>query len=135
MSTTICKIMKNALLLLCLAVMTACAQRNEPTTQAQAIAAHELDSMQMCLKEFDIAFSLDDNVAESDEGLDALNAWSDMLTRDTIDVTYARSVFSVLAHEMLFVLDAQLDCDPDDQTTVEFDNQWRKFLLYWTDQL
>lgn len=123
--------MRNLFILLCLAVMTACAQRNEPTTQA--IAANELDSMQTCLKEFDIAFSLDDNVAETDEGLDALNAWSDMLTRDTIDVSYARGVFSVLANEMLFVLDAQLKCDPDDQTTVEFDNQWRNFLLYWTD--
>lgn len=125
--------MKNVLILLCLAVMTACAQRTEPTTQA--VAANELDSMIVCINEFDATFSLDDTVAETDEGMDALNAWDSMMQQDTIDVAYARGLFSTIAHEMLFVLDAQLDCDPDDQTTVEFDNQWRKFLLYWTDQL
>lgn len=126
--------MKNVLILLCLAVMTACAQRTEPTTQAQ-VAVNELDSMQLCLKEFDSVFSLDDTVAETDEGSDALNAWDAMLECDTIHISYSRGVFSVLAHEMLFVVNARLDYDPDDQTVVEFDNRWRKFLLYWTDQL
>lgn len=127
--------MKQFLLLLCLATMVACAQRNEPTTQAQTVVVnHELDSMQMCINEFDAVFGLDDTVAETDEGMDALNAWDNMLKRDTIEVSYARGVFSVLAHEMLFVLDAQLDCDPDDQTTIAFDNQWRKFLLFHSDE-
>lgn len=125
--------MRNLFILLCLAVMTACAQRNEPTTQAQTVVVNELDSMNMCITSFDATFSLDDTVAETDEGMDALNAWDSMMQQDTIDVAYARGLFSTIAHEMLFVLDAQLDCDPDDQTTVEFNDQWGKFLRYWTD--
>lgn len=125
--------MKNVLILLCLVVMTACAQRNEPTTQVRTVVTNELDSMNMCITSFDAVFSLDDTVAETDEGMDALNAWDSMMQQDTIDVAYARGLFSTIAHEMLFVLDAQLDCDPDDQTTVEFDNQWRRFLLYSCD--
>ena len=126
--------MKQFLLLLCLAVMTACAQRTEPTTQAHVVA-NELDSMCYCLNAFDDAFGLGDTVAETDEGSDALGAWDAMLERDTIDVAYARGVFSILAHEMVLVLDAQLEYDPDNQTVVEFDNRWRKFLLFWCDLL
>lgn len=124
--------MRNLFILLCLAVMTACAQRNEPTTQAQTVVVNELDSMNMCLAKFDATFSLDDTVAETDEGFEALVAWDNMLKWDTIDVAYARDTFSILAHEMLFVLNAQLDCDPDNRTTIEFNEQWGKFLRYWT---
>lgn len=135
MSTTNYKLMNNVLILLCLAVMTACAQRNEPTTQANVVVInHELDSMQRCVNEFDEVCPLGDTVAETDEGSKALEQWDLLLQKDTIDMVYARGIFSVIAHEMLLTLNARLDYDPDDQSMVEFDNQWRKFLLYWTDQ-
>ncbi len=127
--------MKNVLILLCLAVMTACAQRQYNETAQTLVVNHELDSMCMCLEEFNAIIPLGDTVAETDDGGDALAAWDNMLKHDTISVSYARGVFSLLAHEMLLVIDAQLECDPDDQSVVEFDNQWRKFLLYCTDQL
>lgn len=126
--------MKNVLILLCLAVMTACAQRTETTTQSDIVVInHEIDSMQMCINAFDEVCPLGDTVAETDEGCEALEAWDNMLKCDTINMSYARGVFSVLAHEMLLTIDARLDYDPDDQSMIEFNNQWRKFLLYWTD--
>ena len=126
--------MKNVIILLCLAVMTACAQRTETTTQSDIVVInHELDSMQMCINAFDEVSPLGDTVAETDEGCEALEAWDNMLKCDTINMSYARGVFSVLAHEMLLVLDARLDYDPDDQSMIEFNNQWGKFLRYWTD--
>lgn len=126
--------MKKILVLLCLAVMTACAQRTETTTQSDIVVInHELDSMQMCINAFDEVCPLGDTVAETDDGCEALEAWDNMLKCDTINMSYARGVFSVLAHEMLLVLDARLDYDPDDQSMVEFNNQWRKFILYSCD--
>lgn len=126
--------MKNVLILLCLAVMTACAQRNEPTTQANIVVInHELDSMQMCINAFDEVCPLGDTVAETDEGCKALEQWDALLQKDTINMAYARSIFSVLSHEMLDVINARLDYDPDDQSVIEFNNQWRKFILYWCD--
>lgn len=126
--------MKKILALLCLATMVACAQRNEPTTQANIVVInHEIDSMQMCINAFDEVCPLGDTVAETDEGCKALEQWDALLQKDTINMAYARNIFSVLAHEMLDVINARLDYDPDDQSVIEFNNQWRKFLLYWTD--
>lgn len=126
--------MKNVIILLCLAVMTACAQRTETTTQSDIVVInHELDSMQMCINAFDEVCPLGDTVAETDEGCKALEQWDALLQKDTINMYYARNIFSVLAHEMLLVLDARLDYDPDDQSVVEFNNQWRKFILYSCD--
>lgn len=126
--------MKNVIILLCLAVMTACAQRTETTTQSNIVVInHEIDSMQMCINAFDEVSPLGDTVAETDEGCEALGAWDNMLKCDTINMSYARGVFSVLAHEMLLVLDARLDYDPDDHSVVEFNNQWGKFLRYSCD--
>ena len=126
--------MKKILVLLCLATMVACAQRTETTTQSDIVVInHQLDSMQMCINAFDEVCPLGDTVAETDEGCEALEAWDNMLKCDTINMSYARGVFSVLAHEMLLVLDARLDYDPDDKSMIEFNNQWGKFLRYWTD--
>ena len=126
--------MKNVIILLCLAVMTACAQRTETTTQSDTVVInHELDSMQMCINAFDEVCPLGDTVAETDDGCKALEQWDALLQKDTINMYYARNIFSVLAHEMLLVLDARLDYDPDDQSVVEFNNQWRKFILYSCD--
>lgn len=126
--------MKNVIILLCLAVMTACAQRTETTTQSDIVVInHEIDSMQMCINAFDEVSPLGDTVAETDDGCEALEAWDNMLKCDTINMSYARGVFSVLAHEMLLVLDARLDYDHDDQSMVEFNNQWGKFLRYSCD--
>lgn len=127
--------MKNLFLFLCLAVMTACAQRNEPTTQANVVVINnELDSMQRCVNAFDEVCPLGDTVAETDEGCKALEQWDALLQKDTINMSYARNIFSVLAHEMLDVVNARIDYDPDDQSIVEFNNQWRDYLLYWTDE-
>lgn len=126
--------MKKILVLLCLATIVACAQRTETTTQSDIVVInHELDSMQMCINAFDEVCPLGDTVAETDEGCKALEQWDILLQKDTVNMTYARGVFSVLAHEMLLVLDARLDYDPDDQSVVEFNNQWRKFILYSCD--
>ena len=126
--------MKNVIILLCLAVMTACAQRTEATTQSDIVVInHELDSMQMCINAFDEVCPLGDTVAETDDGCKALEQWDALLQKDTVNMYYARNIFSVLAHEMLLVLDARLDYDPDDQSMVEFNNQWRKFILYSCD--
>ena len=126
--------MKNVIILLCLAVMTACAQRTETTTQSDIVVInHELDSMQMCINAFDEISPLGDTVAETDDGCEALKAWDNMLKCDTINMSYARGVFSVLAYEMLDVVNVRIDYDPDDRSMVEFNNQWRDFLLYWTD--
>ena len=126
--------MKKILALLCLATMVACAQRTETTTQSNIVVInHELDSMQMCINAFDEVSPLGDTVAETDDGCEALEAWANMLKCDTINMSYARGVFSVLAHEMLLTIDARLDYDPDDQSMIEFNNQWGKFLRYWTD--
>ena len=126
--------MKKILALLCLATMVACAQRTETTTQSNIVVInHELDSMQMCINAFDEVSPLGDTVAETDDGCEALEAWDNMLKCDTINMSYARGVFSVLAHEMLLTIDARLDYDPDDQSMIEFNNQWGKFLRYWTD--
>ena len=126
--------MKNVIIRLCLAVMTACAQRTEATTQSDIVVInHELDSMQMCINAFDEVCPLGDTVAETDDGCKALEQWDALLQKDTVNMYYARNIFSVLAHEMLLVLDARLDYDPDDQSMVEFNNQWRKFILYSCD--
>ena len=120
--------MKNIIILLCFVAMAACAERRETTTQSRVIN-NELDSMCYCLDAFDDTFGLGDTVAETDDGSDALDAWDAMLKCDTIHISYSRGVFSVLAHEMLLVINAQLACDPNDQTVVEFNNRWRSFLL------
>ena len=126
--------MKKILVLLCLATIVACAQRTETTTQSDIVVInHELDSMQMCINAFDEVCPLGDTVAETDDGCKALEQWELLLQKDTVNMPYARGVFSVLAHEMLLVLDARLDYDPDDQSVVEFNNQWRKFILYSCD--
>lgn len=126
--------MKKILVLLCLATMVACAQRTETTTQSDIVVInHEIDSMQMCVNEFDKVSPLGDTVAETDDGCEALNQWDALMQKDTIDMRYARNIFSVLAHEMLLVLDARLDYDPDDKSMVEFNNQWGKFLRYSCD--
>lgn len=126
--------MKNVLILLCLAVMTACAQRTETTTQSDIVVInHEIDSMQMCINAFDEVCPLGDTVAETDEGCKALEQWDLLLQKDTVNMAYARNIFSVLSHEMLDVINARLDYDPDDQSVIEFNNQWGKFLRYWTD--
>lgn len=126
--------MKNVLILLCLAVMTACAQRTETTTQSDIVVInHEIDSMQMCINAFDEVCPLGDTVAETDEGCKALEQWDLLLQKDTVNMAYARNIFSVLSHEMLDVINARLDYDPDDQSMIEFNNQWGKFLRYWTD--
>lgn len=126
--------MKKILVLLCLATIVACAQRTETTTQSDIVVInHQLDSMQMCINAFDEVCPLGDTVAETDDGGKALEQWDSLMQKDTIDMFYARNIFGVLAHEILLTLDARLDYDPDDQSMIEFNNQWRKFLLYWTD--
>lgn len=126
--------MKKIFVLLCLATMVACAQRTETTTQSDIVVInHELDSMQMCINAFDEVCPLGDTVAETDEGCKALEQWDILMQKDTINMYYARNIFSVLSHEMLLVLNARLDYDPDDQSVVEFNNQWRKFILYSCD--
>lgn len=130
MSTTICKIMKNVLILLCLAVMTACAQRNEPTTQANRIPVDELDSMITCVEEFDFYFSLDDTVLEDEDGEFAYFAWDGYLhNTDTLDVEVLRELYRPLAAQLMFVLNCQLEYDPDNYPAVQFNRKWRSFLL------
>lgn len=125
--------MRNLFILLCLVAMAACAQRKATTQPDVVIVNHTLDSMIVCMTEAEDVLDLGDTVAETDDGMEALEAWDNMLECDTIHMSYARGVFSVLAHEMLLVIDAQLDCDPDDPHINAFNARWGAFLRYSCD--
>lgn len=125
--------MRNLFILLCLAVMTACAQRTATTQPEVVVVNHTLDSMIVCMTEAEDVLDLGDTVAETDDGCEALEAWDNMLKCDIIHMSYARGVFSVLAHEMILVINSKLDYDPEDYRIKAFNDRWGAFLRYSCD--
>lgn len=86
----------------------------------------ERDSMLSCLKEFDDVFSLADTVCEDEDGETAIDNFESYVSRDTVDIDVARSLYQAVAKEIEFVVHLQLDEDEDSDASL-FDGRWHEF--------
>ena len=109
-----------------LVCITHCESKPIPACPALSGTIAEKDSMLACLKEFDEVFSLADTVCEDEDGEEAIDNFETYMSRDTIDIGVARSLYQAVAREIEFVVHLQLNSDEDSDASL-FDGRWHEF--------
>ena len=114
-----------AFILVCIAY---CDSKPIPACPALSGTVAERDSMLACLKEFDDIFSLADTVCEDEDGEMAVDNFESYMSKDTVDIGVARSLYQAVAKEIEFVVHLQLDEDEDYYSDASiFDGKWHEF--------
>ncbi len=109
-----------------LVCITYCESKPVPAYPALSGTTAERDSMLSCLKEFDDVFSLADTVCESEDGEMAIDNFESYMSRDTVDIEVARSLYQAVGKEIEFVVHLQLEEDEDSDASL-FDGRWHEF--------
>lgn len=122
----------SAILIICgmLVMASAVCCHAEPRSESirRTIPSDELDSMMVCLEQFDSTFSIDDTILEEEDGEEAYGVWESYLTNDTLKAEGLRELYAPLAHNMLFVLKCQLECCGEHEDVNMFEKNWSNFL-------
>ena len=109
-----------------LVCITHCESKSVKPLQIFSGEVVEKDSMRSCIREFDEIFSLADTVCEDEDGETAIDSFESYMSRDTVDIDVARSLYQAVAKEIEFVVHLQLDSDEDSDAAI-FDGRWHEF--------
>ena len=109
-----------------LVCITHCESKSVKPLQIFSGEVVEKDSMRSCIREFDEIFSLADTVCEDEDGEMAIDNFESYMSRDTVDIDVARSLYQAVAKEIEFVVHLQLDSDEDSDAAI-FDGRWHEF--------
>lgn len=109
-----------------------CKSEPIPVCPALSGTVAERDSMIACLKEFDEVFSFADTVCEDEERETAINDFESYMSKDTVNINVARSLYQAVAKEIEHVVHLQLDEDEDSEASL-FDGEWHEFNQHYID--